>query len=521
MQPPALGVAGRTLSVDTPRASAPHDVGSVAAERHAVPPLARGPVFALAGAVAMVLFAASFRYGYFGDELYFLAAGYHLSWGYADNPALVPLLARAMDMLFPGSVVGLRLPATLFTALGVVLAALIAREMGGARRAQVIAAAAYAVAPNMVGTGHILATSTVDPFCWTLVTWLVVRWVRLRQDRLLLWAGLATAAGLQTKYLIFVFWVVLAGAALLVGPRELLRRRMLWLGGALALLVTLPSVLWQATHGWPQLEVNHAVAVEQRYAGGRAWFVPLALALAGLPVGAVLVCYGLWRLLRSAELRPYRFLGLTALGVTAVFVLAGGRMYYVAGMYAVLWAAAAVDMQRHRPAVWWRWLPTLPVFLLSATLTAYAELPVLPPSQVDSGDFISAGSIGWPELADAVAASYRTLPENTRRDTVIVTDTYWQAAALDRYGPERGLPRAYGRNRGYWYFGRPPEQARTALFVAASPDDMRAHFVDVRPLAAPDNPHGFPGLNRGLTVWLCTGQREPWSVLWPELRRIW
>jgi 4-amino-4-deoxy-L-arabinose transferase-like glycosyltransferase len=485
------------------------------------PPLARGPVFALAGAVAVVLFAGSFRYGYFGDELYFLAAGYHLSWGYADNPALVPLLARAMDTLFPGSFVGLRLPATALTALGVVVAALIARELGGGRRAQVMTAAAYAISPNMIGTGHILATSTVDPFCWTLVTWLVVRWVRLRQDRLLLWVGLATAAGLQTKYLIFVFWVVLGGAVLLVGPRELLRRRMLWLAAALAVLITLPSVLWQASHGWPQLEVNHAVAVEQHYAGGRRAFVPLALALAGLPVGAVLLCYGLWRLLRSTELRPYRFLALTVLGVTAVFNLAGGRMYYVAGMFAVLWAAAAVELQRRRPAVWWRWLPTLPVFLISAAVTGYAELPVLPLSQVTSRDFVSAGSTGWPELADAVAGAYRALPADTRRDTVIVTDTYWQSAALDRYGPERGLPRAYGRNRGYWYFGRPPERATTALFVGATPADVRAHYADVRPVAAPDNPHGFPGLNRGLTVWLCTGQREPWSALWFALRRMW
>jgi 4-amino-4-deoxy-L-arabinose transferase-like glycosyltransferase len=515
---PALGDLGRTPSVAAVRIGGPD---ASAAPPATVPPLARGPVLAVAGAVAVVLFAASFRYGYFGDELYFLAAGYHLSWGYADNPALVPLLARAMDTLFPGSVAGLRLPATLLTALGVVIAALIARELGGARRAQVMTAAAYAVAPNTIGTGHILATSTVDPFFWTLLTWLVVRWVRLRDDRLLLWAGLATAAALQTKYLVFVFWAVLAVAVLAVGPRELLRQRMLWVGAALAVLITLPSVLWQATHGWPQLDVNAAVAGEQHAAGGRKVLLPAVLQLAGLPFGAVLLGYGLWRLLRSPELRPYRFLGLTALGVTAVFVLASGRTYYMAGMYAVLWAAGAVEISRHRPAVWWRWVVTWPVIVACAASTAYTELPWRPASQLTSPDYISAGSTGWPGLADAVAGAYRALPEATRRNTVIVTDAYWQAAALDRYGPERGLPHAYSRNRGYWYFGRPPENATTTLFVAHDPADALGHFADVRPVATPDNPLGFGGLNRGLTVWLCTGQQEPWSALWQDLRRMW
>lgn len=522
MQPPALGSTSRTLSpADAVPAGGTITAGAPTADRGTVPPLARGPVAAVAGVVALGLLVTSGRYGYFGDELYFVAAGHHLSWGYADQPALVPLLARAMDTLFPGSVVGLRLPAVAVTALGVVIAALIAREMGGARRAQLLAAGAFAVSTCMLGSGHILATSTIDPFFWTLVTWLVVRWVRTREDRLLLWAGLGTAAALQTKYLIFVFWLVLGVSVLVAGPRELLRRRMLWLGAALAVLITLPSVVWQVRHGLPQLDVNRAVAGEQHAGGGRKVIVPTAVLLAGLPVGSVLLCYGLWRLLRSAELRAYRFLGWTALGVTAVFVLASGRVYYMAGLYAVLWAAAAVEIERGRPAVWWRWVPTLPVYLLTAVLSAYAALPILPESKLDGSNYVSAGSTGWPGIVDTVARAYRSLPPQTQRDTAIVTDTYWQSAAIDRYGPERGLPRAYSRNRGYWFFGQPPEHATTTLFVSADPADVLPYFADVRPLATANNPHGFQGLNKGLTVWLCSGPREPWSKLWFDLRRLW
>ncbi|WP_232376720.1 ArnT family glycosyltransferase [Amycolatopsis aidingensis] len=197
----------------------------------APPPLARWPVLAVAGATGLVLLATSARIGYFGDELYFLASGrYHLEWGYADQPWLLPVLALAMDTLAPGSVLVLRLPAMIVTVLGVLLTALIAREFGGGRKAQLLAAGAYAISFQLLASGHLLATSTIDPFLWTLTTWLVVRWVRTRADRLLLCAGLATAVAMQGKFLIVFFWLALGAVVLLTGPRELLRRPALWAG---------------------------------------------------------------------------------------------------------------------------------------------------------------------------------------------------------------------------------------------------------------------------------------------------
>src|SRR5438552_2774970 len=126
-------------------------------------PFARLPVLLLAAGTATALLLTAGRYGYFGDELYFLAAGKHLAWGYADQPPLVPALAWAMNALAPGSLVVFRLPAIAATAAGVVITALIARELGGRRKAQARAAAAYAICGQFVGSGHYLATSTIDP----------------------------------------------------------------------------------------------------------------------------------------------------------------------------------------------------------------------------------------------------------------------------------------------------------------------------------------------------------------------
>jgi Dolichyl-phosphate-mannose-protein mannosyltransferase len=295
-----------SLPVEGEQASSPPG------QHPALASLACWPVLAIAAVVGLVLLLTSGRVGYFCDELYFLVAGQHLDWGYADQGPLMPLLARAMDTVFPGSLVGERLPATVLTAVGVVVAALIARELGGRRRAQVLTAGTYAMAS--LGSGHLLLTATVDMFLWTLTTWLLVRWVRLRDDRLLLWLGIVTAITLQNKWLIVAFWGVVAISVLAVGPRDLLRRPLLWLSAAFVALATLPNLLWQAHHGWPQLAMARVIANEEDLIGGRWTFLPLMLLTAGVGTGIALFCYGLWRLLRSAQLLSYRFLGYTFVG---------------------------------------------------------------------------------------------------------------------------------------------------------------------------------------------------------------
>ncbi|WP_410644466.1 ArnT family glycosyltransferase [Amycolatopsis sp. lyj-346] len=482
-------------------------------------PFARLPVALLALGTATALLLTAGRYGYFGDELYFLAAGKHLAWGYADQPPLVPFLAWAMDTLAPGSLVVFRLPAIAATAGGVVATALIARELGGRRKAQARAAAAYAICGQFVGSGHYLATSTIDPLLWTLVLWLLVRWVRTRDDSLLVWLGVVTAVALNGKLLIGAFWVLAGLAVLAFGPRELLRRPKLWLGALIAAGSLVPTLLWQRANGWPQLGMGDAVGAEVDAAGGRASFVPQLLAGAGWVIGALGVLYGVAVLLGSKRLRPYRFLGWTALGVVAVFLVANGRYYYAAGTFGVLWAAAAVHFEGLAPSRWWKWVPTWPVFVLSALFSLPFTVPVWPAHWLAAHPAAprpayAAEEIGWPDLADDVAELYRTAPPGT----AVVTGGYWQAGALGRYGPERGLPEAYSPSRGFWYFGRPADNAGTVLFVGYDPSKLAKYFGDARIVGQVGNRLGIRNASEHMPVWQLTGRTAEWAEIWPRLK---
>jgi 4-amino-4-deoxy-L-arabinose transferase-like glycosyltransferase len=498
-------------------------------------PLATVPVLAMAVATGLVLLALSWRAGLTGGELATLVAGDHLSWGYVDRPPLLPLLARLADTVAGGSTVGARLPATLLSAAGVLVTALTARELGGARYAQVLAAAVYASSAFVLGTGYLLSSTTVDVFLWSLFCWLLARWARTGDDRLPIWLGVVTAVALQSDFMIAAVWVVLCVALLTVGPRQLATRSRLWAAGALAALTTAPGLIWQARNGWPRHTAWNAV---EPAISAKLTFLPVLLLSAGVLAGAAGAVYGVVQLLRCAELSRYAFLGWTVIGVTATFLALDFRPYPVVGLFPVLWAAAAVELERHPLPRAWRWLPSWPVLALSALLAlpgmtglsgslGWPHSPLTPATWLAQyggrGPFDRQlgprpGDAAWTALADEVAGRYLALPAAARANVVIVTQSYWAAAALDRFGEARGLPKVYSAQAGYWYFGAPPEDTDTVLYVG-DPAAIRPYFDELRDLgtvaAGPPGAGVVPG---GTALWLVGGRHEPWSRLWPLLR---
>ncbi|WP_330181091.1 glycosyltransferase family 39 protein [Nocardia sp. NBC_01503] len=489
-----------------------------------LPPFALGWVLGIAAVGAIALLATLGQYGFFGDELYFVSAGHRLSVGYADQGPLVPAIAWFMDLLAPGSMVALRLPSVLVTVAAMVLSALIAREFGGSRAAQVLTAIAYATSPFLLVQGIQLSTNSIDTALWVLISWLVIRWVRTRRDALLLWAAAVTALDLQVKWLVPFLWAAIAIGVLCYGPREMLRRPALWAGAAGVFVTMLPTLIWQARHGWPQLGMGAQVAAEQDSIGGRLMFVPMALASAGV-IGTILLLGGVWALLRMPQLRPYRFLGLVPVLLTIAFVITDGRAYYVVGCYGAVMAAGAVFATRKAQG-WRRWVGGVLV-LVSVVLVA-AALPLQPESEVRPAASESAawqqlsvyGRFGWEDLAQATEQAYLALPAAERANAVVITDSYWQASALDLDRAEHGLPPIYSPNRGFGYFGTPPDAATTVIWVGGDGSEPREHCAEVTAVGRADARLGIPGVTRDITLWRCDHPRAPWSREWPNMLRL-
>jgi 4-amino-4-deoxy-L-arabinose transferase-like glycosyltransferase len=496
------GVAA--LSTDSPRAA---------------PALARRPLLAVAGAVAVLLVATSARYGYHRDELYFIVAGQHPDWGYPDQPPLTPVLARLFDLVGGGSLVVLRLPSALAAAATVLLAGLIARELGGRARAQLIAAACTAVSATTLVTGHFVSTTTYDVLFSAAVCWLVLRALRTRRNALLAWAGLVLGVGILNKTLVAFLAAALAVGVLAVGPRRLLRSPWLGLGALIAAVCAAPYLAWQALNGWPQLDMADAISADGDQ-GGRIGFLPFQLLL----VSPVLVPVWVAGLVWLARRRPYRFVAV-GYGLLAVAYLAtGGKAYYLAGFYPVLLGAGAVatDAWLGRAVVRQRLLTAaVGLSLVVGAVIGLAVLPAraLPPVLAVNPD--AGEQVAWPRYVDQVAAVWNALPGSQRATGLVLTENYGEAGAVDRFGPRRGLPPAYSGHNGYADWRQPIGSAGPVVLVGYADDAQRTRlFGSCQQQATLDNGLGLDTEEQGRPVWLCGAPPRPWAETWPDVRRL-
>jgi 4-amino-4-deoxy-L-arabinose transferase-like glycosyltransferase len=253
------------------------------------------------------------------------------AWGYPDQPPLAPALARLVGSVAPDSLVALRLPSALMAAGVVLLTGMIARELGGRRAEQLLAAACMAVAGVLLGVAHLLSTTTIDLLAWVAVCWVGARILRGGDPRWWLAAGAILGVALLNKSLIAVLPVALLVGVLISGPRRVLTTRWFPLGVALAVVIVAPNLWWQAANGWPEVALSSAIA-----AGGsgtsEAWwlFLPYQLVLVS-PVLVPVWLTGLVQLFRSAELRPWRSFGWAWVLLAGAFVVTSGKPYYLVG----------------------------------------------------------------------------------------------------------------------------------------------------------------------------------------------
>ena len=470
--------------------------------------LTRRPSVPIAGLTGLLLLVFSGRYGYHRDELYFLEAGHHLAWGYPDQPPLVPAVARLMAEIAPGSLVVLRLPSTLIATAVVLLAGAMARRLRARASGEAFAATATALSGFVLGMGHLLSTATFDLLGWTALSYLVLRLVQGDDARLWLLAGPVAGLTLQANVLVAFLLVGLVVSLVLVGPRALLRSPLPWVAAAVAFLLGLPYLVWQARHGWPQLDVASSIASGgSGSSASRPAFLPLVLVEVG-PWLAPVWLTGLVRLWRDRSLRCFA----ATFGVLLVaFLVLGGKPYYLAGLFPLLLAAGA------QPVVdWaWRWVPAMLLVLsLPVLVITLPILPIAATAPAIDVNYDLGETIGWPMMVGQVADAHEKLPPGTP----IVASNYGEAGAVDRYGPALGLPSAYSGHNGYADWGHPPDSV-PALVVGFDEGLLQRVCSELRTLDHLRTPHDVDNDEDGTAISYCV-PREPWQQIWPSFVHV-
>jgi 4-amino-4-deoxy-L-arabinose transferase-like glycosyltransferase len=477
------------------------------------------------------------HYGFHRDELYFIVCGQHPQWGYVDQPALAPLLAAA-SQLFGPSLVLLRAVPAFFAAAGVYVSALLAAEFGGAAFAQAVAALTVFLAPVLMDFGMKVSPDMVGLWLWPLAALYVVRMARGAHPRGWVAVGAVAGMAIHGKYTAVLFLIALLAGIMLTPTRQTLFTRWFVLGCLTCVLIAMPSFLWQAHHGFPQLELLRNVQHGKNAPVGPLTFLLQQVVLTGAPLALIWMAGLGWLASKSG----LRFLAYAFVVLMATMIALHAKHYYPANAYPYLFAAGAVAIElRTRGRRLARAALTVGI-VITGLLMAPLVMPVLPEPQMVSytawllaklglerktlatdtrpeGELASdwAAMHGWPEMAETVSRVYRSLPEADRRRAVIAAQNYGEAAAIDFLGRQYGLPRAISGHNQYYLWGARGYSGDVAICVGGDCGASVQLFERCEQAATFTAPWVQPEENN-LPITVCRGLRRPLDEIWPLMK---
>ena len=520
------------------------------------------------------LWQAHLGWGYWRDELYYLACGHHLAWGYVDFGPLIAVQARLAETLFGPSLAGIRMFSALAGGGRVFLTGLLTARFGGGRLAQALSMTLVLTETGYLGEDSVLNPGPFESLFWLgCLLILVTAQKRLglldRQSTVAtetnpnsfvysvkdlsepqdapilparkLWAawiafGILAGIGLLNKPSM-AFFLTSLGAALLLTQvgRLLLLRREAILGIALLVLIPSPNLFWQWQNHWPTIEFLHNLqlrsGVFDPVAFLRAPFVeffPLTVAVwvVGLP----------YLLLR----RQTRYLGLTYALFIPLMLALHSKTYYIHPLYPLLFAAGAAAWERA-----FRFFPRVRLLAFSAaslSLVAFSlyvlplNFPIfspaewlrytakhdlyLPPADLTNDSplpiFFSERT-GWREEATEVRRIAATLSPADRAQLAILCENYGEAGALQAYAPD--LPPALAGQNSFYLWGFGHTQGKVLLFITnRTPEDLHRFYGEVTVVGNLDhNPYMLP-FERHRLIYLLRDPHQDMATFWRTLR---
>jgi hypothetical protein len=508
-------------------------------------PEPRSTAVLTAMAVAFFLFlllpSLSPHYGFYSDELYYLACSKRLAFGYVDQPPFFPLVLRLHSELLGESLVALRLLPALAGALTAFLTGWMARRMGGGIFAQVLAALALMVSPQFQVLFGFFSVNCLEVLLWTTASWIFLELCRSREPRLWVVLGVVLGISFLTKHTTVVLLTGLAAATMLSSLRRDWLGKWPWVGALAACAIVSPNLYWQLANDWASLEFYRSVSEGNIATSplGILWQQIVAQNPATLPIWAA----GVWFFLASPRGRRFRPLGWLFLAVLLIGLLGGqSRADRIAGVYPMAFAAGAVLLEASRKAdasrlrrIWNTY--TLPgVMLLTGLVAATLTLPILPPKLLvdhplyqgetwrrEPGPkrlpYILGNRTHWKAFVVEVAEVYAGLDPKQRAGAIILTDYFGHAGALEYYGGEHGLPPVYSPHTNYFLWGPPEGAPDPVIAIGIDEGFLREHFEEVN-VAAVFQCTYCPWWQDQLPIHLVRYPARPFAEIWRELGRI-
>ena len=388
------------------------------------------------------------------DEFLYLEQGHHLAWGYMEVPPMLSWLSY-LTHLFGGSFFWVKFWPSLFGAFTLVITCAMVLEMGGKLFAVFIACLCIMFTAYL-RLHFLFQANFLEVFWWTLSAYFIIRYINTKEVKYLYWIGFAFGCAWLSKNSVSFLIIGFAVALLLTQHRSLLLNKHLYGAGILALIITLPNLLWQYNHNWPLL--HHMEELRET----QLRFIDPVDFLTG-QVLMYFTAFFIWVMgliwLFTSRGKPYRLLAWIYLTVIVLLIASSGKNYYSMGLYPMLFAAGAVAIEQWTSVrvKWLRWLTAALIFFLVWVILPVA-MPIWEPDKlaafykekgIDKSGALKwedqqnhslpqdfADYLGWKEITEKAEKLYQSLPQADKDSTVIYCRHYGLAGALKYYGKD-------------------------------------------------------------------------------------
>lgn len=472
------------------------------------------------------------NYSYHRDELLYLALGNHPDFGHWSNGPLIGWISWFTQHVLGDTPFMIRFIPTLLGGGLIILAASMARDMGGGKWAQLLAAISILVSPMYLRASTMFQPVIFDVFLWTSFTFLLVRYLVTEQAKYIILFGIAFGISLLNKYTPAFYLMALLPALLISVHRSLLWKKETGIAAACALIIFLPNLLWQNAYNFPVVQHMEALSTTQ-LANVKPLNFLLDQLLLNMP--SMLLLFGGLFFFFSPKGKPFRVLGWLYIAVIILFLIFKGKSYYSAGIYPVLLAAGAV--------IWERWAKPQWAKAGLGTLMVLSTLPFLPlgvfvlplEKMVDYSSWLKteikldgplrwedgvvhdlpqdyADMCGWQELAQIAAQAYQKA--SNPETTLLYAENYGQAGAINLYGKNEGLPHCNSFSDNFRLWIDPNFQPTALIYVNDELGaDVEALFEDIQLIGSIATSYAR---EKGTNVYLCQNGKENVADFWQE-----
>ena len=476
-------------------------------------------------------------YGFFRDELYYIACGEQLDFGYVDHPPFVALVTKLSRLLLGDSLFALRLFPAIAGAIVVFLTGLLVRELGGKKFAQVLGCVAVIISPVFLVTGNHMSMNPFDHLFWALSALLMIRILKTENTKLWLVLGVVLGLGLQNKHSLFFFGFGLLAGLVLTSARKHLFTLELWLGVTVAFIIFLPHLIWQFIHGFPSIEFIRNASLYKNIS-----LSPLEFLMGQIMEMHIflfpLLLLGLLYYLFIKSAKPFRVFGWMYLAIFGLFILTSAKTYYIAPIYPLMFAGGAVafELWIGKRRLGWLKAATLAFLCGGALLSAPIALPVLPvetyikytkflgikPAQIENHEMGKlpqhfADMFGWEELTRSVHDVYLGLSPEDQAKCGIFAQNYGEAGAIDFFGRKYGLPKAISGHNNYYLWGPGQYSGEVMIVIGGDRADYEEIFDSVEQAGLFKHDYVMPYENN-LPLFVCRGLKGTIDELWPRVK---